>query len=113
LGQNTQICGSGPLHCEALLHLSPSACAGTATLISVLTAMTAANTGEALSKVLITFPSLDFDASICCFLLSEARRLQSPWLQCFAIKGYKSIGFKRAVAKIHIESARRALPGKR
>jgi hypothetical protein len=27
-------------------------------------------------------------------------------LQCPAIKGYKSIGFKRAVAKIHIESAR-------
>jgi hypothetical protein len=31
-------------------------------------------------------------------------------LQCPAIKGYKSISFKCAVAKIHIESTRKTLP---
>jgi hypothetical protein len=33
--------------------------------------------------------------------------------KCSAIKGYKSIGFERAVAKIHIEAARKAPPQKR
>jgi hypothetical protein len=46
---------------------------------------------------------------MCCFRLAEARRRQSPCLKCSAIKGYKSNSFTCAVARIRVESTRRAL----
>ena len=107
LPQNMQMKGSGPLHCAAVMHRCAAACAGAPT--SALTAMAAANNSDVFDKVLIMISPFRFARRICCFRLAEARRRQSPRWQCPAIKGYKSISFKCAVAKIHMESARKAL----
>ena len=111
LPQYMQMKGSGPLHWAAVMHRSAAAYADAPT--SALTATTAANNSEVFDKVLIMISPSDLPGE---FVASASwkrgagNRLGS---KCPAIKGYKSIGFKRAVAKIHIESARQALPEKR
>jgi hypothetical protein len=52
-----QMKGSGPLHCDAMMHRSAAACAGAPT--SALTATAAANNSEVLDKVLIMISPSD------------------------------------------------------
>jgi hypothetical protein len=111
LAQNMQSSKIGPLHCAAMMHRCAAACAGAPA--SALTATAAANNSDDFDKVLIMVSPSDLHGE---FVASGLRKLGagnrlSP--KCPAIKGYKSIGFKRVVAKIHIESAHRALPEKR
>ena len=107
LPQYMQMKGSGPLHCDAVMHGSAAACAGAPT--SALTATAAANNSAVFDKVLIMISPSDLQVEFVVSGLRKARRRKSPAWECPAIKGYKSISFKCAVAKIHIESARKAL----
>jgi hypothetical protein len=96
-----------------MMHRSAAACAGAPAPTSALTATTAANNSEVFDKVLIMVSPSDLHGE---FVASGLRKLGAGnrlGSKCPAIKGYKSIGFKRVVAKIHIESARQALPEKR
>ena len=110
LPQYMQMKGSGPLHCAAVMHRSAAACAGTP--ISALAARTAANNSDVFDNVLIMISPSDLHGE---FVASGLRKLGAGnrlGSQCPAIKGYKSIGFKRVVVKIHIDSARHALSEK-
>jgi hypothetical protein len=111
LAQNMQSSKIGPLHCAAMMHRCAAACAGAPA--SALIATAAANNSDDFDKVLIMVSPSDLHGE---FGASGLRKLGAGnrlGSKCPAIKGYKSIGFKRVVAKIHIESARQALPEKR
>ena len=106
LPQYMQMKGSGPLHCDAMMHRSAAACAGAPT--SALTATAAANNSEVFDKVLIMISPSELHKSLLLPACGRSAPEIARW-QCPAIKGYESISFKCTVAKIHIESARQAL----
>jgi hypothetical protein len=105
-----QMKGSGPLHCAAVMHRCAAACAGAPT--SALTATTAANNSEVFDKVLIMVSPSDLHGE---FVASGLRKLGAGnRLGCSVprSKVTSQSSFKRAVAKIHMESARKPLPEK-
>jgi hypothetical protein len=65
-----QMKGSGPLHCDAMMHRSAAACAGAPT--SALTATAAANNSEVFDKVLIMISPSDLHKN---FVASGLRTL--------------------------------------
>jgi hypothetical protein len=73
-----QIMGNGPLHCDALMHRSPAACAGAPTLTSALNATMATNNNDVPALNMIRSPL--FSAVKCVAWIFPARRLDQSLL---------------------------------
>jgi hypothetical protein len=112
LPQYMQMKGSGPLHCDAVMHRSAAACAGAAAPTSALTATTAANNSEVLDKVLIMFSPSDLHGVFVASGLRKRGADNRPGCSVPRSKVTSQSSFKRAVAKIHMESVRKPLPEK-
>jgi hypothetical protein len=112
LPQYMQMKGSGPLHCDAVMHRSAAACAGAAAPTSALTATTAANNSEVLDKVLIMISPSDLHGEFVASGLRKRGADNRPGCSVPRSKVTSQSSFKRAVAKIHMESVRKPLPEK-
>jgi hypothetical protein len=107
LPQYMQMKGSGPLHCDAVMHRCAAACAGAPT--SALTARAAANNSEVFDKVLIMISPSDVHVE---FVASDVQKLDAgnrPVNSLPRSKVTSQLISNVRLQKTHIDSARKAL----